>query len=183
MIGVSQTSGSQIGHSASDELKRAKMELLATRERGEPAALQTILAHYPQHAAALVEFSAALTATGAYAGVTPTPETERIAAQARSQAFAAVFGAPAAAPAFGTLKALRNARQLSLKAVAERLAGNREAARETLRTAIQAAPTTRWGAKIRFELSGIELASGNLAAAEELARAEAARSNVTAATV
>jgi transcriptional regulator with XRE-family HTH domain len=121
MFGVSQSSGSQIGRSASDELKRAKMELLATREQGEPAALQALLAHYPQHTAALIEFSAALTATDAYAGVTPTPETERIAAQARNQAFAAVFGAPAAAPAFASLKALRNARQLSLKAVAERL--------------------------------------------------------------
>jgi len=62
-----------------------------------------------------------------------------------------------------------------LQAVAERLSGHRDAAPETLRTAIPAAAATRWAAKVRFELAGIELASGNLAAAEELARTEAAR--------
>ena len=62
-----------------------------------------------------------------------------------------------------------------LRGVAERLAGNRDAARETLRTALQAEPATRWAAKIRFELAGIELASGNPAAAEELTRNEAER--------
>ena len=36
-------------------------------------------------------------------------------------------------------------------------------------------PTGRWVPKIRFELAAIELAAGNLAAAEELARAEAIR--------
>lgn len=108
----------QAGHGKADELKRAKLELVAMREQGDPRALSTLLAHYPQHAAALIEFSAALTATSAYADVAPTPETERIAAAARVAAFDAVFGA---APAFASLKALRNARQLSLKAVAERL--------------------------------------------------------------
>ncbi len=62
-----------------------------------------------------------------------------------------------------------------LRGIAERLAGNRDAARETLRSALQAAPVTRWEAKIRFELAGIELASGNLAAAEQLTRSEAER--------
>ena len=62
-----------------------------------------------------------------------------------------------------------------LRGVAERLEGNRDAARETLRTALQAAPATRWSAKIQFELAGIELASGNPAAAEQLTRAEAER--------
>jgi transcriptional regulator with XRE-family HTH domain len=123
MFQTPQSSTSQTGYAGSDELKRAKMELLTTRERGNPDALKATLARYPQHAAALVEFSAALTATGAYADVTPTPETERIATQARTTAFAAVFGAPVAAltPAFASLKALRNVRALSLKAVAERL--------------------------------------------------------------
>ena len=41
-----------------------------------------------------------------------------------------------------------------LRGLAERLAGNRDDARETLRTALQAAPSTRWAAKIRFELAG-----------------------------
>lgn len=123
------------GHSRSggphDELKRAKMELIAVRERGDPSALQKVLARYPQHAAALADFSAALTATSAYADVTPTPEVERIAAQARDAAFAAVFGtsavAPAVAPAaslaasLATLKALRSAHQLTLRSVAGRL--------------------------------------------------------------
>ncbi len=62
-----------------------------------------------------------------------------------------------------------------LRGIAERLSGNRDAARETLRTALQAAPATRWEAKIRMELAGIELASGNLAAAEQLTRSEAER--------
>ena len=44
-----------------------------------------------------------------------------------------------------------------------------------MRTAIQADPLSRWVPKIRFELAGIELASGNWAAAEELTRAEATR--------
>jgi tetratricopeptide (TPR) repeat protein len=60
-----------------------------------------------------------------------------------------------------------------LRGVAERLAGNRDAARETLRSALQAAPATRWAAKIRFEPAGIELASGNLDVAEQLTRTEA----------
>jgi tetratricopeptide (TPR) repeat protein len=62
-----------------------------------------------------------------------------------------------------------------LRAVAERLAGNRDAARQALQEALRVAPTNRWAAKIRYELAGIELAAGNLAAAEELARAEAVR--------
>jgi tetratricopeptide (TPR) repeat protein len=62
-----------------------------------------------------------------------------------------------------------------LRGIAERLAGHRDAARETLRTALQAAPVTRWEAKIRMELAGIELASGNLAVAEQLTRSEAER--------
>lgn len=118
MYQAPQTSTGQTGHGGSDELKRAKLELVATREQGDSAALQTVIARYPRHTAALVEFSAALTATGAYGDVVPTRETERIAAAARMAAFEAVFGAT---PAFASLKALRNARQLALKGVADRL--------------------------------------------------------------
>jgi alpha-2-macroglobulin len=62
-----------------------------------------------------------------------------------------------------------------LQAIAERLSGQRDAARETLRTAIQADPSSRWAPKMRFELAGLDQASGNWPAAEELARAEATR--------
>ena len=62
-----------------------------------------------------------------------------------------------------------------LRAVAERLAGNRDAARATLKDAMRAAPANRWAAKIRYELAGVELAAGNLAEAEALTRAEAGR--------
>jgi tetratricopeptide (TPR) repeat protein len=62
-----------------------------------------------------------------------------------------------------------------LRAVTERLAGRRDAARDVLRSAMRIAPSSRWVAKIRYELAGIELADGNLAAAEELARGEAVR--------
>ena len=62
-----------------------------------------------------------------------------------------------------------------LAGIAQRLAGHRDAARETLRKAIEIDPNGRWTIKIRFELAGVELASGNWAAAEELARAEAER--------
>jgi transcriptional regulator with XRE-family HTH domain len=121
MFKAPQSSAGHAGNTGSDELKRAKMELVATRERSDPAALQTVLARYPQHAAALIEFSAALTATGAYAQVALTPQSERIAAQAHAQAFAAVFGSADAVPVLASLKALRMARQLTLKGVAGRL--------------------------------------------------------------
>ncbi len=62
-----------------------------------------------------------------------------------------------------------------LQAISERLAGQREAARDTLRAAIAANPNGRWSAKIRYELAGIELVAGNMATAEELARGEAAQ--------
>ncbi len=118
MFQAPQTGTGQAGHGGSEELKRAKLELVALREQGEAHGLRAVLARYPQHAAALIEFSASLTATSGYADVVLTPETERLAAAARAAAVAAVFGA---APAFSSLKALRNARQISLKSVAERL--------------------------------------------------------------
>ena len=55
------------------------------------------------------------------------------------------------------------------------LGGHRDAARELLRKAAQLDPKGRWVIKIRYELAGIELASGNWAPAEELAPAEAER--------
>ena len=57
-----------------------------------------------------------------------------------------------------------------LRAIADRLSGRRNSARETLATALKANPAGRWTAKIRLELAGIELAAGNWAAAEELTR-------------
>ena len=59
--------------------------------------------------------------------------------------------------------------------IADRLGGHRDAARELLRKAAQLDPKGRWVIKIRYELAGIELTSGNWAPAEELARAEAER--------
>src|SRR5579862_6194736 len=91
--------GGQGGQSGKDELRRAQMELVAARERGETGVLPALLARLPQHAAALTDFDAALLATSGYADVTPTPEIAAIAAAAQRQAFANVFGAPAVAPA------------------------------------------------------------------------------------
>jgi transcriptional regulator with XRE-family HTH domain len=107
-----------------DELTRAKLEMVAARERGEDALLP-LLEQRPALASELVEFSAALAATSAYADVELTPETETIALQARDRAFAAVFGAAtpavAKAPAFASLKALRQARKISMPALAAKL--------------------------------------------------------------
>jgi transcriptional regulator with XRE-family HTH domain len=107
-----------------DELTRAKLEIVAARERGEDA-LRPLLAQHPALAGELIDFSAALTATAAYGDVELTPETESIAMQARERAFATVFGAaapaPAKAPAFASLKALRQARRVSMPALAARL--------------------------------------------------------------
>jgi DNA-binding transcriptional regulator YiaG len=106
------------------ELTRAKLEIVAARERGEDA-LRPLLARHPALAGELVDFSAALAATSAYADVDLTPETEAVAMQARDRAFAAVFGAAtsavAKAPAFASLKALRQARKVTMPALAARL--------------------------------------------------------------
>jgi transcriptional regulator with XRE-family HTH domain len=105
---------------------RAKMELVAAREHGEQETLVGLLQRYPAHALALTEFSAALVATSSYEQEGLTPATERIAAQARARALAAVFPAAAAQPAkaataIASLKALRQVRGLTAKAVAQRL--------------------------------------------------------------
>jgi tetratricopeptide (TPR) repeat protein len=62
-----------------------------------------------------------------------------------------------------------------LGGISERLGGHRDAARALLQKAIEIDPKSRWTIKIRYEIAGIELASGNWAPAEELARAEAER--------
>ena len=105
-----------------DELTRAKLELVAARERGEDA-LRPLLAQHPALTGELIDFSAALAATSAYSDVELTPETEAMAMQARDRAFAAVFGAatPVKAPAFASLKALRQARKISMPSLAARL--------------------------------------------------------------
>ena len=64
---------------------------------------------------------------------------------------------------------------LYLAGISQRLGGDRDAARVLLRKAIETDPKGRWVIKIRYELAGIELQSGNWAPAEELARAEAER--------
>jgi DNA-binding transcriptional regulator YiaG len=107
-----------------DELTRAKLEMVAARERGEDV-LRPLLAQHPALALELIDFSAALAATSAYADVELTAGSETIAMQARERAFATVFGAAtpvvAKAPAFASLKALRQARKVSMPALAARL--------------------------------------------------------------
>lgn len=118
---VTKVTKAQMRH---DDLTRAKLEMVAARERGEDA-LRPLLAQHPTLASELVDFSAALAATSAYANVELTPETEAVAMQARDRAFAAVFGAATAAmakaPAFASLKALRQARKISMPALAAKL--------------------------------------------------------------
>ncbi len=62
-----------------------------------------------------------------------------------------------------------------IQGISERLGGQPDLARKTLSQAIEASPNGRWTSKMRLELAGIELATGNLAAAEELARSEVVR--------
>ncbi len=103
---------------------QAKMEIVAARERGEQGTLMRLLQSYPRYAMELTEFNAALVATSSYEQEELTPETEAIAARARARALAAVFPAETAtrtAPALATLKALRQARGLTIKVVAQRL--------------------------------------------------------------
>lgn len=105
-------------------LMRAKMELVAARERGEPGALAHVAALYPARAAELVEFGAALIATTSYEGETPTPAIDALAERARAKAFANVFAATPSAPAAvaaKSLAALRKARSLSQMALAKQL--------------------------------------------------------------
>jgi len=117
--------GATVRTGTRDELLRAKVEMVAARERGESGALGRLLVAHPAHVAELTEFSASLIATTSYEAETPTPEVDALAARARVRAFAAVFPAPAisapAAVAAASLQALRKARNLSPRALANRL--------------------------------------------------------------
>ena len=62
-----------------------------------------------------------------------------------------------------------------LQGIAEQHSGRKDDARATLRAAIAEDPAGPWLPKLSFELATVELAAGNLAAAEELTRAEATR--------
>lgn len=109
-----------------DELMRAKLELVAARERGEAGALARLLQNYPRYTLELTEFGAALVATSSYEMENLTPATESIAARARARAMAAVFPARPATETVGqravaSLKALRQARGLPMVAVAKKL--------------------------------------------------------------
>lgn len=111
-----------------DVLTRAKMEFVAARERGEPSALASTLASYPQHAFELTEFDAALTATTGYENEPLTPAIEGIALRARERAFAILFPettvtkpATLSQRVFGSLKELRQARRISPVAAAKQL--------------------------------------------------------------
>jgi transcriptional regulator with XRE-family HTH domain len=115
--------------SAGGELIRAKIALVAARDRGEAGALGHILGIYPAHAPELIEFDAALIATAGYEGEALTAETERVAERALARAWASVFPAqaPLTAPlavaqgAIASLKALRKARGLTPRALGERV--------------------------------------------------------------
>ena len=117
-----------------NELMRAKLDLVAAREQGQPNAIGQALTSHPALAEELTAFGAALIATevdpfGA-SDATILAETQAIAATARAQAFAVVFGAaalaPVAAPATNaaaarSLKQLWQARGLTMQGVAQRL--------------------------------------------------------------
>jgi transcriptional regulator with XRE-family HTH domain len=110
-----------------DALNRAKLALVAARERGAPDALAQALRANPAQADALSDFAMALTATDSYQGEELTPDVMEVAAVARARAFTTVFGgaqsAPAVAPAIAavSLKALRQARGVTLTAAAAAL--------------------------------------------------------------
>ncbi|HLY29737.1 MAG TPA: helix-turn-helix transcriptional regulator [Ktedonobacterales bacterium] len=114
-----------------NELTRAKLELIAAREQGQPDTIGQALRRYPAYADELTAFAAALIATEADPWgdslETILADTQAIAGAARAQAFAAVFGAGsevagvAAAPAARSLKELWQARGLTMQAVAQRL--------------------------------------------------------------
>ncbi len=121
-----------------NELMRAKLELVAAREQGQPDAFRQALTNHPALADELTAFGAALIATEAdpwgASDETILTETQAIAATARAQALAAIFGAPATATATApvtapaasvaaarSLKQLWQARGLTMQGVAQRL--------------------------------------------------------------
>ncbi|HLZ21057.1 MAG TPA: helix-turn-helix transcriptional regulator [Ktedonobacterales bacterium] len=110
------------------ELMRAKMELVAARERGESDALTRILAGHQEHVSVLTDFHAGLLATTGYESEPLTPVIEGIALRARERAFATVFMAPPVAglvtvgqKVFGTLVEWRRSRKLGQVALAKQL--------------------------------------------------------------
>ena len=109
------------------ELMRAKLALVAASERDRQGALGRVLAEYPTLVPELAEFSAGLIATTSYDHEPPTPEVDALAERALMRAFAAVFPAQAAtvsapaAVASASLQALRKARNLTPRALANRL--------------------------------------------------------------
>src|SRR5262245_56109765 len=84
------------------------------------------------------------------------------------QALSALADAPTAS---GEMKAY----VAVIRGVALRLSGRLDAARELLSAALKEAPRGRWAAKARSELAAVEVAAGQFAAAEALAREEAER--------
>lgn len=123
--------GGKASGGGSSDLMRAKMDLVAACERGEPDALGHILATYPAHIPELIEFSVALRATGGYEHEALTAQSAAVAGRALDRAMAAVFGGetPVAAPrvaavaqgVVATLKQLRQARKLTPRALADRV--------------------------------------------------------------
>lgn len=107
---------------AARELTQAKRTLALGRARGESGTLARVLASHSQQRAELIEFDAALVATS-FADEAAVAETAALAEQALSRALAAVFpAAPIAAPVAAlSLNALRDAKSLTLKALAERI--------------------------------------------------------------
>ncbi len=110
-----------------DALLRAKMELVAASERGDSNALSSILATHPRQVGELTEFRAALLATSSYEHEAPTPEVDSLAERALARAFAVVFPERVAVPsvpvavAAASLQALRKARSLTPRALANKL--------------------------------------------------------------
>jgi transcriptional regulator with XRE-family HTH domain len=101
------------------------LELVAARERGDAGVLGRLLVAYPTQVGELSEFNASLIATTSYEAETPTPEVDALAERARRRAFTAVFpvqtASAAAAAAVASLQALRKARNLTPRALANRL--------------------------------------------------------------
>lgn len=109
-------------------LRRAKLALVAARERGAPDALASALRTYPAQADTLGDFAMALMATDSYGAEAISPDVSEIAAAARARAFTAVFGAepavamaPTGAVQARSLKALRQARGVTIGSAARAL--------------------------------------------------------------
>jgi transcriptional regulator with XRE-family HTH domain len=109
-------------------LRRAKLALVAARERSAPDTLASALRAYPAQADTLGDFAMALMATDSYGGEAIAPDVSEIATAARARAFSAVFGpepvvamSPAGAVEARSLKALRQARGVTISSAARAL--------------------------------------------------------------